>query len=394
MKLSARAKLSTAVIVISAYMLAAFFWWTISLINYSRVERDLRLELYRSDSLHFAGEISHNMFTGRFTGPDSMQFNYRGKTMFVDTSKLLQQLSSRYPQYSVKFFPGKPFDQIFKVDVKKSVIDSETAKYRRKRDSWIWEGIFMTIFMLIISITMYVFIDRVIRANQQQNNFLLAITHELKTPVASSKLAIQTLQKQLANSGNESTARFLNIADNNMSRLSKMIDSVLTATRIQSINAKIIKQDLVLEELINDTIAELESSLPPTVKFKLSFVPDLIVQGDRELLEITFSNLISNAAKYSEPGKEEIMISSYIHNGRVAVSIADLGIGIAEKDRKKIFRMFYRVGDEKTRSSTGTGLGLFLVAKILRQHSAIISVESNQPKGSRFNIVFKSKASV
>ena len=88
------------------------------------------------------------------------------------------------------------------------------------------------------------------------------------------------------------------------------------------------------------------------------------------------------------------MISSYIHNGRVAVSIADFGIGIDEKDRKKIFRMFYRVGDEKTRSSSGTGLGLFLVAKILRQHSAIISVESNQPKGSRFNIVFKSKASV
>jgi hypothetical protein len=158
-------------------MTAAFAWWAMSLVKYSKTEKDLRLQLYKSDSLHLAGEISHNMFGGKFTGTDSMSFIYRGKTMFVDTQKLKNFLLNKYPPYDITFYPGQSFDKIFSVRIKESVIKREHKKFERKRDSWIYEGIVMTLIMLILALALYLFLDRILRLNAQQNNFLLAITH-------------------------------------------------------------------------------------------------------------------------------------------------------------------------------------------------------------------------
>jgi signal transduction histidine kinase len=388
----ARRKLSIAIILVIIYMSAAFFWWTLSLMKYSKTERDLRLQLYRSDSLHLAGELSHGLFSGKFNGPDSIGFYYRGQYMQADTSRLKDFLLKKYPPYQVIFYPGKPFDSIFSVNIKKAVIAKETDKYHRKRDSWIYEGIVMSVIMLIIALALYLFLDRVLRLNAQQNNFLLAVTHELKTPVAGTKLAVQTAQRQNI-AQNPALTKLLSMADNNLTRLSRIIDNVLMATKVQSASKmSFIIQDLVLEELVEDTINDIKSALAESVKITTQYTPELVIRGDRELLQMALSNLISNAVKYSREGDEAIYIQSFIHKGRVAMSISDNGEGIPTAERKNIFKMFYRMGDERTRSSTGTGLGLFLVEKILRQHSAIISIADNQPTGTTFIIVFKERA--
>jgi signal transduction histidine kinase len=394
MKLTARHKLRLSIILVISYMIAAFIWWAISLVNYSKTEKDLRLQLYRSDSLHLAGEISHNMFGGKFTGNDSMVFQYRGQTLFVDTQKLKNYLLAKYPPYDITFYPGRSFENIFSVKIKASVIENEHKKYERKKDSWIYEGVVMTMIMLVLAMALYLFLDRILRLNAQQNNFLLAITHELKTPVAGSKLAVQTAQRKLTSEQVE-LGKLLRMADSNVSRLSRIIDNVLMATRVQSSSRmNFIIQDLVLEELIEDTLAELKDSLPDTARITTRFVPELLIRGDRELLQMALSNLISNAVKYSKPGNEEVHIQTFIHKGRVGMSVSDNGSGIPEKERKNIFKMFYRMGDERTRSSSGTGLGLFLVEKLLRQHSAIISIADNLPNGTTFNLLFKERANV
>jgi len=375
-------------------MTAAFVWWAMSLVNYSKTEKDLRLQLFKSDSLHLAGEISHNMLSGKFVGKDSMSFVYGNQTMLVDTQKLKDFLLKKYPPYDVCFYPGKSFDKIFSANIKKSVIATENNKYLRKRDSWIYEGVVMTIIMLILALALYLFLDRVLKLNAQQNNFLLAITHELKTPVAGTKLAVQTAQRKITSEQQE-LGKLLRMADNNVSRLSRIIDNVLIATKVQSSHRmNFIIQDLVLEELIEDTLAEIRDSLPETAVITKHFVPELLIRGDRELLQMALSNLIGNSVKYSSQGNEKINIQTFIHKGRVAMSVSDNGIGIPKKERKNIFKMFYRIGDERTRSSSGTGLGLFLVAKLLRQHSAIISISDNQPSGTTFNLLFKEKANV
>ena len=147
MKLTARHKLRLSIILVISYMIAAFFWWAVSLVNYSKTEKDLRLQLYQSDSLHLAGEISHNMFSGKFSGKDSMAFEYRGKTLYVDTQKLKSYLLAKYPPYDIVFYPGRPFETIFSVNIKDSVIKNEHKKYERKRESWIYEGVVMTLIM-------------------------------------------------------------------------------------------------------------------------------------------------------------------------------------------------------------------------------------------------------
>jgi signal transduction histidine kinase len=214
----------------------------------------------------------------------------------------------------------------------------------------------------------------------------LATTHELKTPVAASKLAIETAKK----TADEDLKPTLNMALNNMDRLSTLMDRVLLATRLETETGSTLHMEPVeLKHLVEGTIRVIKTSLPNSVQFKTTFTNNLTITADVELMQMALSNLITNAVKYSHLGQEMIHIETSIQENRVALSISDNGIGIPDNQKKKIFEKFYRIGDESTRTSRGSGLGLYLVKKILRQHSAIISVQDVQPSGTLFNIVFK-----
>jgi signal transduction histidine kinase len=106
------------------------------------------------------------------------------------------------------------------------------------------------------------------------------------------------------------------------------------------------------------------------------------------MLKIVFINLFTNAIKYSEENCVNVNVNSFINDGVYGVSISDEGMGIPVHERNHIFEKFYRIGDEKTRSRSGSGLGLYLVKQILQLHKASIDVTSNSPQGSNFNIVF------
>ncbi|MBL7812508.1 MAG: HAMP domain-containing histidine kinase [Bacteroidetes bacterium] len=390
MKLSPRAKLTLAILFVVLYMLSVFAWWTYALIDYGHREKNLSMVLYRSDSLHLSGEISHSLISGRFQGPDSMNFIYHGKIMQADTSKILAGTLPRYPNYEVLFFPNQPLEKAFRVEIKKSVVLALNKRLQRRTDGWLWEGTSIVLVLMVIAIFMYLYLDRILTVNQQQNNFLLTVTHELKTPVASAKLAVQTAEKQLPQ-GSESPKRLLQMADKNLERLGNIMDRVLMATRLETNRNIYSAQPIVLEELVHHTLEELKHSLPDTAVVDTQLEKDLAITGDWQMLTMALSNLISNAVKYSKTGEEKITIRTYTEKGRVAMSVSDLGIGIPSDERQRIFKKFYRIGDEKTRSSSGTGLGLYLVKKILRQHKAIIWSENNVPHGTVFRIVFRNR---
>jgi signal transduction histidine kinase len=106
------------------------------------------------------------------------------------------------------------------------------------------------------------------------------------------------------------------------------------------------------------------------------------------MLKIVFINLFTNSIKYSDENCVNVSVSSFIRDGVFGVTVSDQGIGIPMDERGRIFEKFYRVGDERTRSRQGSGLGLYLVKQILQLHKASIDVSSNTPNGSKFNIVF------
>ncbi len=371
-------------------MFAAFGWWTYSLVRYGYRERAMQMEILSTDSIHVAGETSHSMIHGRFPGKDSFVSYYLNKALYTDTASLKLMVLSKFPQYNIRFYPNQPLNKSFLVHVKPNIVKFENRKFERKKRGWISEGITMGIIMLFISSAMFIFLNRILRVNQLQNNFLLAVTHELKTPVAGAKLALQTAAKQTSE-GQDNLKKLLDMADKNLSRLSKLMDQVLMITRLDSFNRTLVEQPIVLEELVSETLRELKNSLPFSTQIETSFEPNLTITGDHGQLTMMLSNLISNAVKYSKMGAEIAIIRTFIEKDKVALSVSDQGIGIPESEKRKIFEKFYRIGDENTRNSAGSGLGLYLVSKILRQHKAIISVANNNPCGSVFKIVFKNK---
>lgn len=390
MKLSSRAKLNLTIVFVTLYMFAAFAWWTYSLVRYGYKERAMQMEILSTDSIHAAGETSHSMIHMRYPGTDSFVSYYQGKAIRTDTAALKEAILKKFPDYNIRFYQKQQLNKAFLVHVKPSIVKRENEKFRRKRTSWISEGLTMGLIMLVIAIAMFVFLNRILTINQQQNNFLLAVTHELKTPVAGAKLAVQTVGKQIAD-GQDSLKKMLTMADNNLSRLGKLMDQVLMVTRLDSINVTRIVQPVLLEDLVRETVQDLSSSFPATANVSMELEPDLGVTGDKDQLGMAISNLITNAIKYSPAGQEIVVVRSFVEKGRVALSVEDQGNGIPESEKRNIFRKFYRIGDENTRSSAGSGLGLYLVSKILRQHKAIISVTNNIPRGSVFKIVFRNK---
>jgi signal transduction histidine kinase len=180
---------------------------------------------------------------------------------------------------------------------------------------------------------MYYYLDKILSFNQQQNNFLLATTHELKTPVAASKLAIETAKK----TADEDLKPTLNMALNNMDRLSTLMDRVLLATRLETETGSTLHMEPVeLKHLVEGTIRVIKTSLPNSVQFKTTFTNNLTITADVELMQMALSNLITNAVKYSHLGQEMIHIETSIQENRVALSISDNGIGIPESKKEDL----------------------------------------------------------
>ncbi len=221
--------------------------------------------------------------------------------------------------------------------------------------------------------------NRIIKTNKQQNNFLLAITHELKTPVASIKLILQTIIKR-----DLSPVKIKELSEKAHSenkRLDSLINNVLLSTRLidgYEFNLENISLDGVLEKSI-----EKVSTRYPDKHIQLKFDQSKIsVKGDKIALDICFCNLIDNACKYAD---HDVVIETKLAESQAKIIIENDGSTIAKADRESIFQKFFRGGDELHRTTKGTGLGLYIVKEILSNHFGTIQYSVADRK-NRFSI--------
>jgi K+-sensing histidine kinase KdpD len=217
--------------------------------------------------------------------------------------------------------------------------------------------------------------------NNSQKNFFLSITHELKTPIAATKLQLQTLQKHNLSSGQQST--LLQNALDETNRLNILIDNVLLATRLDSGLFIIKKENINLSELTENITQRYYKNEMVLHQINLDIEHNIFLKADESVFPSIIINLIDNAIKYS---LERINI--VISFNKITLSVSDNGCGISTKDKKNIFIKFYRVGSEETRVSKGTGLGLYIVNYIVEKHGGQIFVQNNSPQGSTFVTVF------
>lgn len=225
------------------------------------------------------------------------------------------------------------------------------------------------------------------KLQEQQKNFLLSVTHELKSPLASIKLYLQTILKRDLDKAQ--TRGFLRNSLKDIERLDDLVENMLIATRIETHSYSYPKEHFNFSELIEKVAERLQIHTCSTQIIKTELEPEVYLTGDKFALTLVISNLIENAVKYSPPC-EEVKVEMFRKNGSVVFTVADKGIGIKEEEKLRIFEKFYRVGDEETRTTKGTGLGLYIVKQVLDKHQAQIKVKNNRPAGTIFEVTFNS----
>jgi K+-sensing histidine kinase KdpD len=219
---------------------------------------------------------------------------------------------------------------------------------------------------------------------QKEKNFLLAVTHELKTPIAAIRLNTQTLKnRKLTEEQSQDLCADI-ITESN--RLETLVNNILLATQFEQNTVLGNWQKTDLSALVEAQIKRFQQLFPERT-VNSSIHSNIFLQAEENMLVSLLFNLLENANKYS-PVSEPISVLLKGNEHIVLLEISDFGIGIPNEERKSIFEKFHRVGNEETRSQKGTGLGLYIVKEICKAHNAEITISDNSTRGSRFQITF------
>ncbi len=217
---------------------------------------------------------------------------------------------------------------------------------------------------------------------EKQRTFLHSITHEFKSPVASLRLQLETLQKRSLTA--EQQQKALGNAIDDTERLDKLIEKILMAARIDSGELTNMTEFINLSEKLKELVEQINRSYPRR-NVVTNIQNDVFLHIDPWALNSIVSNLMENAFLYS-PTDKTVVVSLKWEGNIIMLSVKDQGIGIPEKEKKEVFKKFYR--SSSTQGYKGTGLGLFLVDYFVKVHNGTIAVKDNTPEGSIFEISF------
>ena len=225
-------------------------------------------------------------------------------------------------------------------------------------------------------------IKKELQLSQRQNNFLLSVTHELKTPLAANKLYLQTIQKRALDE--EKRKDLMDKAIQENERLEIMIDNILNASRLENNALKPLKNAANVSDLMDQFIDRIhkrnqQEFIRRSIQENVNFLVDTF------FIETVFNNLIENAIKYA--GKDNgIEVYLFTKGSNLIFGVKDKGPGIPKEIQSEMYRKFYRAGNEETRMQKGSGLGLFIAAELIRIHTGKIVYKENIPNGANFEV--------
>jgi signal transduction histidine kinase len=246
--------------------------------------------------------------------------------------------------------------------------------------------------LILIGVVVYfIWSFREYRLNRRQANFIDSVTHELKSPIASLKLCLQTLD--LRSVSPEQQREFHRFMMEDIQRLDSLIDHLLAVARLDHAESDDQLEDVPLEPLLKNCADEIRRRYelrPEQVRLEIE---SGVVRGRPRDLEMVFVNLMDNAAKYGAPEAQVIVQAAIIRGDRAIIKISDNGKGVAFDLRRKIFKRFYRGGTELERTTKGTGLGLYIVKSLVSKMKGKIHVHGRGPlRGATFEVDFPGHA--
>jgi two-component system, OmpR family, sensor histidine kinase CiaH len=258
------------------------------------------------------------------------------------------------------------------------------AEEKRQTVGYIGEGGTFLFLILLGALFVYREVRRHVRTQTQQQNFMMAVTHELKTPIAVTKLNLETLRKYRLDEDKQQRVIQATIEETN--RLDSLANNILVASQLDGGDYTRTKEVMDFSELAEHSVREYRNRFPER-EWIAGIQPGCTITGDPFLLHLMISNLLDNALKYS-PRAGAVTLTLAKEGTHSLLAVKDKGPGIPDEEKKKIFGKFYRSGQETTRQTKGTGLGLYLCRKIAADHKATIKVSDNSPTGSIFTVVF------
>ena len=224
---------------------------------------------------------------------------------------------------------------------------------------------------------------------EMKANFVSAISHELKTPLAMIKMYSEMLLLGLVGSGKK-PEDYHGIIIAETDRLTRLIDNVLDYSKIQKGTKKYHFEQVDLREVTASALRTMEPVFESEgVDFELDAPDSLLVRADRDAVHQALLNLLSNAVKY---GGKSVRLRLFKKGRETHMAVQDGGPGIPRNEQRKIFRPFYRIGSEEQRTAQGTGLGLALVTDIMKAHKGAVKLQSRPGAGSTFTLTFPEQA--
>ncbi len=264
----------------------------------------------------------------------------------------------------------------------KIIYDTLKGDFINKKYMILGEGLVFGISLIIGLWMIQKAYNKEIENTQKQKNFLLSITHELKTPITSISLISDTLMKRKLNP--ETQSQMLKSINEENKRLEVLVSNLLMTARLENNYVFNYDKNSVVELL--DNFHKTLAITHPDVNIEIKYIGDIPdIACDKESIISVFSNIIENSIKYSDY-PADIKIEVKKQSDVLEINFCDKGYGISDGEKAKVLQQFYRTGNEDTRKTKGTGLGLYIVKKILDGHNGNINIKDNKPKGTIISI--------
>lgn len=378
-------KIRVVFIIILVFLSSVFAWWLYAFIQYTQKEYTLQNNNLQLHTIAIQEELAQFIESKSLPSEHNLYQTYKAHQAEAQAHLITLNHKHQVTTQITLLDTTASNHHFFSITLDDDALIGIQKQFEKKQRAFYSEVIFLA--LLIIGGVVWVFqrLQALLRLNAMQNNFLLSVTHELKTPLTAIKLSAQTLQRKDLPVAIQSELNHQ--IQSNADRLNELLDNVLVASRIDGQDYKYNFTDIDITDIIQN-VADLVFD---TANFKGQFEfneASKIIRADEVAIKMVFSNLIQNAIKYAGE-QATIRISYQSYSKGFDVIVADNGPGIEESELKAVFKKFYRIGNESVRNSKGTGLGLYLVQQILKSHKANIRACANSPKGTQFIITFK-----
>ncbi len=369
-------RVKVLIVLVIVYILAAFAWLTFSLLNYANTDYKLKNDILKAGLNACTLQVMQNAKNGNL-GADSTETYYLKQLKIdFDSMQLKSFIKQRFSNSYIASIATVGIDKVVQLSINPTKLQQLEEERFQQKNIWLYQSILLLVLVASGIYGVYYSIDSIYQLNKRQNNFLLSVTHEFKTPIAAIRLMLQTSKNPKVKE--EKKAELIENSIQNTFRLEELAENMLVSMQIENDKYQYALSTIDLSEMLNQVIdnQSIKGEIAGTIE------PGVTLTGDGFIMRMVANNLIENAFKYSD--NKPIEVNLYMQGTKKVLEVKDIGVGIAKEDYKKIYKKFFRVQDEETRTTKGTGLGLFIVKQAVERHSGKVAVMANKPRGSVF----------